>query len=463
MPDHTANREIVIDALREELVGPSPQGEQIDCNGEVAFTEARQSYGPWKQRDSGEEILQRDPPTKRYGVAVLFPAGTGYDSVSIEEFSLDVSEGAIDSDSSYSQIADSANRPTDDPGPDVWQDEVEAESDDFDLSTSNSYKPSSMAVSFLADLSEGSEVLVEASGGRYQKKPVLVEGKERIWWLRQPVTMESRFSSEDILSATVARVPAKSVQSNNCDGLSVGIEVYSRPHGSRSARLLTVCLINRGEAVGSLDEKCLFQAHFKVAVASANGAGNILPYPSVSAESPDQEERSLALLYRKYETFGVGHGCAADWEVDPVENRAILVSAEALPEFETPSITPDVRRNDGTLVEVPMAALAGLVPHDDGFAALSEVVDLYERWVGEREQEISELLESHKTSASQAFGRMQALRNEDAAGSRVSHEGRKGTQSFYAFESCRTPPANLYARGSANSIIRRPSATYCFL
>ena len=162
-----------------------------------------------------------------------------------------------------------------------------------------------------------------------------------------------------------------------------------------------MCLINRGEAVGSLDEKCLFQAHFKVAVASPNGAGNILPYPSVSAESPDQEERSLALLYRKYETFGVGHGCAADWEVDPVENRAILVSAETLPEFETPSITPHVRRNDGTLVEVPMAALAGLVPDDDGFAALSEVVDLYERWVGEREQEISELLESHKTSASQ--------------------------------------------------------------
>ena len=400
MPDHTANREIVINALREELVGPSPQGEQIDCNGEVAFTEARQSYGPWKQQGSGEEILQRDPPTKRYAVAVLFPADTGYDSVSIEEFSHDVSDDDDDSDNSYSEIADSANRSTDEPGLEAWPDEVETESDDFDLSTSNSYKPSSMAVSFLADLPEGSEVVVEASGGRYQKKPVLVDGHERIWWLRQPVTMESRFSSTNILSTAVAKVPAKSVESNNCDELNLGIEVYSRPHRSGSARLLTVCLINRGKAVGSLDEKCLFQAHFKVTVASPNGAPNILPYPSVSAESPDQEEQSLALLYRKYQTFGVGHGCAADWEVDPVENRAILVSAEALPEFETPSITPDVRRKDGTSVEVPMAALAGLVPGDDGFAALSEVVDLYERWVGEREQEISGLPELHKTAAS---------------------------------------------------------------
>ena len=171
MPDHTANREIVIDALREELVGPSPQGEQIDCNGEVAFPEARQSYGPWKQRDSGEEILQRDPPTKRYGVAVLFPAGTGYDSVSIEEFSPDVSDGAIDSDNSYSQIADSANRPTDEPGLDVWQDEVEAESDDFDLSTSNSYKPSSMAVSFLADLPRGLRCSLKHLGAGIKRNP----------------------------------------------------------------------------------------------------------------------------------------------------------------------------------------------------------------------------------------------------------------------------------------------------
>ena len=405
MPDHTANREILIDTTERGTRRPGPrQGEQIDCNGEVAFNEALRvvralETAGFRRRDS-----TTGPADQKVWSCCAFSCRyVGYvTTVSIEEFSPDVSDGAIDSDNSYSQIADSANRPTDGPGLDVWQDASRGRVRrlrSFHLQLLQA--ESSMAVSFLADLSEGSEVLVEASGGRYQKKPVLVEGKERIWWLRQPVTMESRFSSEDILSATVARVPAKSVESNNCDGLSVGIEVYSRPHGSGSARLLTVCLINRGEAVGSLDEKCLFQAHFKVAVASPNGAGNILPYPSVSAESPDQEERSLALLYRKYETFGVGHGCAADWEVDPVENRAILVSAEALPEFETPSITPDVRRNDGTLVEVPMAALAGLVPDDDGFAALSEVVDLYERWVGEREQEISELLESHKTSASQ--------------------------------------------------------------
>ena len=398
MPVHTANRELVIDALREELVGPSPQGEQIDCSKDVVFKEARQSYGPWRQQGSGEEILQRDPPIKRYGVAVLFPAGTGQDSVSDEEFTNQDDDSSLDN--AYTEIADSVNRSTEESGLDPWQDEVEAESDDFDLSTSNSYKPSSMAVSILADLPDGSEVLVEASGGRYQKKTVMVQGRERIWWLRQPVAMTARFISSEVTSTTMGKVTANSVESNNCDGLNLGIEVYSRLFEEGTTRLLTVCLINRDEAGGSLDEKCLFQSHFRVSIISPHGAGNILPYPSVSADYPDHEEQSLSLLYRNNQTFGVGHGCAADWEVDPIENRATLVSAEALPEFETPSITPDVRRDDGTLVEVPMAPLAGLVPGDDGFAALLEVVDLYERWVREREKEISRLSEHHKAAAS---------------------------------------------------------------
>ena len=400
MSDHHANRDKVIEALREELVGPSPQGQHISCSGVITFADATESYGPWKQEGSGEEILQRDPPTKRYGVAVLYPAGRGYDSVSIEEFTDDASDGANNPDKPYAQIPDSENVSTDEIDLESWQNGAEAESEDLDLSTSNSFKPSSMAVSFLAEVPDGSEVLVEASGGRYLKKIVLVEDKERVWWLRSQVTMESRFSSGDILSTTSAGVLAKSVEKNNCDGLNLELEMYSRPHGSGNTHLLTVCLINRDEVEGSLDEKCLFQSQFRVTVASPNGNPNILPYPSISATSPDQEEQSLSLLYRRYETFGVGHGCAANWVVDPIVNRASEVSAEAVPEFETPSITPNLRRVDGTPLEVSMAALAGLIPEDDGFAALLEVIDLYEGWVEEREQEVLELPEMHESAAS---------------------------------------------------------------
>jgi hypothetical protein len=70
--NHIANRSLIVDALCEELVGPSPQGRAISCAGHVSFSSNEAFYGPWRQ-ENGEEILQRDPPIVRYGVGVLYP------------------------------------------------------------------------------------------------------------------------------------------------------------------------------------------------------------------------------------------------------------------------------------------------------------------------------------------------------------------------------------------------------
>ncbi|MBK8915540.1 MAG: hypothetical protein IPM64_13255 [Phycisphaerales bacterium] len=73
MPDHIANREAVLRTLREELVGPCPLGQEIDCTQAIHLEDAEAAYRPYRQLGSGEEILQRDSPTKRYGVGVLYP------------------------------------------------------------------------------------------------------------------------------------------------------------------------------------------------------------------------------------------------------------------------------------------------------------------------------------------------------------------------------------------------------
>ena len=64
MANHIENRATVVNYLKEELVGPCPRGEAIDCSGEIRFDDPRQSYGPWTQRGSGEEILHRDRKVK---------------------------------------------------------------------------------------------------------------------------------------------------------------------------------------------------------------------------------------------------------------------------------------------------------------------------------------------------------------------------------------------------------------
>lgn len=408
MLGHIANRRRIIAALRAELVGPSPEGRELDCSGDVVFPTVPDSYGPWRQKGSGEEILQRDPPMKRYGVGVLYPFKMP-DTTATDDAT--GGAGAVSGSGDGSAPAGEPEAtPADDryavepPMPDVEEilDRAERgggarerDTEDFDLSTANAYKPSSMAVSFLVELPEKAELLVEATGGRYHGKTVLVDGKERKWWLRSPVKIEARLDAAAIRAASNSMVVPRpgAITSSGTEGLDIRVEIFSRPYGD-GRHLLTVCLINRNKNTSSPNTVALFQTHFRVTVVAHDGGSYVLPYPDPRIEREeevDPEEKSLELLYRKNETYAVGHGCAADWMVDGERRRAKWVSAECLPEYETPTITSDVVRDDETPVVVSMAALAGLVPGNDGFADLAAVISAYEEWVEEKSREVASL------------------------------------------------------------------------
>ncbi len=389
MIDHIANRALLLDSLRGELVGPDPRGEELDCTQPVTFPAVKNSYGPWRQKGNGEEILQRDPPSKRYGIGVLYPAQT-----------LDQDDSGVDALLTQSPAVpvDALELPPDDPLTAEARKDLEGiqqrtaarsygepETEDLDLSSANSYRPSSIAVSFLALVPKGAELIVEATGGRYQSFPVKIDGKDRRWWLRSPVTLRAQFSREALLSVDKKIIQHSEFESTNLSDLDIRIEVYGRPASIPGARLLTVCLVNRSSA-SSIDDRSLFQIHFKAHFQSTGQQAEILPYPAVELDKPDEEEESLALLYRETETFAIGHGCAADWSIS--ERRPVAITGECLPTCETPSVTPDVRRPDGTTIDVSMAALAGLIQGDDGFDALKDVVDTYEQWIDKRKREI---------------------------------------------------------------------------
>lgn len=428
MATQIPNRDAIVRSLQRELVGPAPQGKELDCSSHVTFPNASDSYGPWRQLDSGEEIITRDSPTKRYGIGVLYPFGSDQDDEKTVA-QLDpvyVGDGA-NAERISDPLTDSARQSLEKIVERSASAPTESDTDDFDLSSANAYKPSSMAISFLAQFPEGSELVVEATGGRYHRKTVQVEGKDRTWWLRSPVSLKAVYTGEEICaSPQLAKVPPTKIPlSSNNEGLDLRIEVYSRPWNTNTpgwSRLLTVCLVNRTPAASHSDALCLFQSHLHVSVGAPGGAANILPYPGSVSEEPDDEEQSLALLYRSMKTFAVGHGCAADWGMGPwspdqtsgraqkphdlrpglVEQESAAVdwvAAEALPVVETPSITPDIRRPDGTPVEVPMATLAGLVPRNDGMQALADVVTLYEEWIAQQRSRILQLAMNYRGAA----------------------------------------------------------------
>ena len=110
MATHMENRTQLIQSLKEELVGPSPQGEELDCSGEIHFEDARDSYGPWRQKNSGEEILMRDRPVKRYGVGVLYPIGVAYEAEP-EGFEADIGDLASGEESALDTGTDTLESP----------------------------------------------------------------------------------------------------------------------------------------------------------------------------------------------------------------------------------------------------------------------------------------------------------------------------------------------------------------
>jgi hypothetical protein len=401
--DHVVNREVIIKALKEELVGPFPQGEELDTSEPIKkFGKDDVWFGPWRQMGTGEEIINRDTPTKRYGIGVLYPFGTASES-NISEAGIDTvgligkvqhneqkgelsQEGdSEERDKNLGKVREKIDRIKGDPG-----------QTDLDLSLTNSYKPSSMGVSFLAEIKEKTSLLVNASGGRYYKMPVQIGNYEPLnWWVRAPVSISAEFNSSSLLTNEKTIVKPIKVEATNAEGLDLRIEIYSRPFQT-GKRLITVCLVNRSEEK-SANEFGLFQSHFKVSFSSLNDNKLILPYPTQTIEKTNDgsndEELSLALIYRKRQTFAIGHGCSADWNTVSGQEKVSWVSAECLPTYETPSMTPDIKDHENRDIKVPMELLAGLVEGDNGIPTLRRVVDLYEEWIDDKEKEIPSLLD----------------------------------------------------------------------
>lgn len=418
MTDHKADRQEILSNLRYELVGPwtpwhgeaaaTATGKPIDVGGEITFTDREAAYGPFVQSGSGEEILQRDRPCKRYGVGVLYPVRVALEANS-----------DIDADASPEAQQEIQGESAVEPLTAVGEDSIrkiadrksagESGDSDFDLTGANEYRPSTMAVSFLCELPAGSKIIVELRGGRYTRKKVTIAGKDRVWWLRSPVALTAVFDGAALVGGTnrLARPASSDVQSENLDELPLEVTAFTRPRGEGTA-LITVSVANRSAppARGGPDEACLFQSRFRVRIADPGSEAvmGFLPYPERpnAGEEVDVEQASFDLLYRKMKTFGVGHGCAADWD-GPAESRVAELRAEPLPAVETPSITPQIFVGAGASrseLTVPMGPLAGLDPADDGFGAVERVIQLYEEWLDTQRTEASRLDARYAAAAS---------------------------------------------------------------
>jgi len=396
MSTNIINRHLILKTIREELVGPSPQGKELDCSAIKPFESSKDSYGPWKQKENGEEILQRDPPTKRYGIGVLYPWQIVADDTAEDAGSVAIGMHNRSKEDDTETVNVLTSEVTYDIEKSLKRESILDDGlSELDLSATNTYRPSSMGISFLAELPPGSKVVVEASLGRYKPIEVQVEKYTSAWWLRIPISLLKEFDAEAICATRAVKLEQRLQPEESCGPIDLRIELYARPNPHSTnprEKLVTICLVNRTElGSGRSDELCIFQGSFDVTVLSLDGKNLVLPYPEAPAGTLDSEEKSLALLYRNYQTYAVGHGCAADWGAKDGDRRTGKVKGECLPVFETPSTTPEIEDDAGNPIMVAMAPLAGLVSGKNGFDELERVIELYEEWIAKKRTQINGL------------------------------------------------------------------------
>jgi hypothetical protein len=386
---HIENREKLVHFIRSEMIGPCLTGDKLDCSGEIKIEKWEDAGRPRVQKENGDEIISKETPVNRYGIGVLYPRQVLHEETlsTDKEGPADLRENTGDDEEQKITEIKSVGK---------LENEI-SDTDDFDLSLTSTLQPSSMAVSFLAELPEGSALHVSVDGGRYLQKAVTIEGTTRRWFLRHAVSIpDISFKSDTLKTNPFPEPVVKEFEK----GLIVSVECYSRPdiysakQDRINRRLITICLVNRTvkQAISASEQSefSLFQAGFS---AQITGGGQIRPYPDAGRYIPtgeneltddEKEQASFRLLYNTKKTYAIGHGCAASWE-DKTANPPDFVRADPLPEYEIPSITPDARKADGSNLKISMTVLAGLETGADEL--LRDFLAEYYSWIEIKKEE----------------------------------------------------------------------------
>jgi hypothetical protein len=384
-------RDIVEAAVRREVFGPlvsdEPAGKPIDCSGPTyTFDRKEDADGQFHDRDTLEEVLTRSDPIRRYGIGVLFSGASSGGSVIADE-----------EPASIPGLAECEDNPDPDQAPIVVDGKLRhdvADPDDFDLSDANRRRPAAMAISFKVRVPSGGALQVAVTGAYYDRIRVTIPevATPREWWVRRPFELRGEVPGGTVLSdinqLKVVSMSAVALQGKLPPARVPTVRVFSRTvpnEPEKDLRLVTVAVVNEGLGGGSASAFC--QVDFTVT--AANGVC-IESYPGVEQPDSDEEERSIALLYRNLRTYAIGHGCAVTWGG---RDGVGWVKADPLPTYEVESLTPDVveEHPDGTRVPVTVSMSALASNSADGRAQVESVLRLYSQWIEEREALIPDL------------------------------------------------------------------------
>jgi hypothetical protein len=356
-------RKEIMEYLRRQIIGPDAGFPAVQINKE-------------------EMLRPQDPPRLRYSAGILFPMRSepvgqeDSDEKDLGEFEAGPADEAGETSSAVgTDLADSGNAIDQQP------------ETDFDLNLANQYLPSAMGLSALVRVP--AQLMIRIEAARYEKCEVPGFGRTKngtdstSWaWFRKPLSTTVTFDSAELLGNRVINreKPVEIAGSSS----KLAVNLVSRPREEEGLRLVTITLVNRNESPrASSDELCFFQCRLEVTAHDSSDC--FLEYPDYRF-TQDSEERALRFLYRKKKVFGVGHGCACDWQEGPAGGCS-NVWTESFPSYE---IKPIVH------VEIKNVSLSMKTLSEGGSQALSLCETLarsYADWIAEQKKKLTDPIE----------------------------------------------------------------------
>lgn len=409
----------VLRGVVAEVLGPGrlrPETPLATFDGSIFRDPVGQRRGPlaWQPApdDTVQEVLyyDRENPARKYGTGVLHPGAekkqTASDAAAAtgDTVGVDVTEP----DESGPEQSGQPSGEGEDSEASVEPIELrEAIGDeDFDISSPDVRRPSTFGLSFCVRFNESSGSLridlpreraeswledgtslplngIYEKGDREWTDEKNLKRKAGLFRRRHAVPLDCavNVNREELKPYGVVR---RTFDLKGASDLILRLELYPR-QWAVDEWLITAVVRNCTPASVASDSARLYQAAFHVAV----GGGELIPYPESQRpfEQLDDDERSLALLYRDAATYAIGHGCAAGWR-DGV-GTVTEVFTDFMPVVELPSMTPDAVDGTGALIGLRMRDLSELTDGGTGLGwdSLERLLAAYQEWIDVRENE----------------------------------------------------------------------------
>lgn len=246
----------------------------------------------------------------------------------------------------------------------------DVEEGDGGVQLAEDWRPSSIAISFVTT---AKSIICRTTGGTYE--PLADDGPPR--WRRHPF----RFDGVEL---------TESFKSRQLTAHGVPFEIGSRWRSYGDARLVTVHLRLTTKSTGD-DKQDIARMLFQISLAIEPGPdGELLEYDTSRTFDIDEESAELRLRYRNRKVYAVGHGMAADWQLD-LDQHCREVSLTPVPAFVVPAVetTPAADPDSARALELRMLSQIDTTP-DEVLPALDSFVGSFGRWVSEQEGRVSE-------------------------------------------------------------------------